>query len=277
MVNSGADIQPEAGYVRIHPAILELLATADLTASEFKCVLYLLRKTYGWGKKEDALSYGQIAEATKLSRRGVINAMQALVDKKVVRVGETKIGRNGCRVYGFNKYFEQWSGVLNGEAQFTISDNGNSEPQDTIKPGNSELQFTIKPEMVNHSSLEMVNRSSPTIDKKEKHATTAVVGVVEQTPEARKYGAFVTMLEQVFAVTISPVHGDFVAEWVNAVTEREWVYALGECKARKGGQFVPKYIASILRRVVAERIPGEPADVVVVVDVAKPEVNAWPI
>jgi len=174
MVNGGADIQPENGFVKIHPAILELLASADMTASEFKCVLFLLRKTYGWGKKEDTLSYGQIAEATGLSRRGVIGSMQSLIDKHVVTAKDTKIGRNGCRTYGFNKYFEQWSGVINGEQPFTISDAKNSEPPCTIAPVNGEQPFTIKPEMVNASSLEMVNASSPTIDKKESSSSGAV-------------------------------------------------------------------------------------------------------
>lgn len=166
MVSGGKDIQTQNGYVQIHPAILELLAAADLTASEFRCVLFVLRKTYGWGKKADTLSYGQIAEATGLSRRGVIGSMQSLIDKKVMTAKDTKIGRNGCRTYGFNKYFEQWLGVLNGEPAFTISDESNSEPPCTITPVNGEQPFTIQPEMVNASSLEMVNASSPTIDKK---------------------------------------------------------------------------------------------------------------
>lgn len=96
------------------------------------------------------------------------------------------------------------------------------------------------------------------------------------SPDAAKYGAFVTMLEQVFAVTISPALGDFVAEWVNAVTEQEWVYALGECKAHRNG-FVPKYVGSILRRVTAERLTPMAPLPAAVVNVKPPEVEAWPI
>jgi phage replication O-like protein O len=176
-VTSGKEIQTENGFVQIHPAILDLLAEADLNASEFKCVLFLLRKTYGWGKKEDTLSYGQIAEATSLSRRGVINSMQSLIDKRVVFARDTKIGRNGCRTYGFNKYFEQWLDVLNGEQSFTIPDDENGEPPCTISPANGEQSFTIKPEMVNNPSLEMVNNPAPTIDKKENNSSSAAAAV----------------------------------------------------------------------------------------------------
>ena len=96
------------------------------------------------------------------------------------------------------------------------------------------------------------------------------------SPDAAKYGAFVTMLEQAFAVSISPTLGDFVAEWVNAVTEQEWVYALGECKAHRNG-FVPKYVSSILRRVTAERLTPMAPLPAAVVNVKPPEVEAWPI
>lgn len=156
----GAKIQTENGFVKIHPKILDLLAAADLTSSEFRCVMFVLRKTYGWGKKEDAISYGQIAEATGLSRRGVINSMKALMEKRVLSASDPKLGRNGCRVYSFNKYFEEWNGVVNGEQSFTISD----EIVKNVSPLNGEECFTINDEMVNGHSLEMVNGRAPTID-----------------------------------------------------------------------------------------------------------------
>ncbi len=167
MVRGGADIQTENGFVKIHPKILELLALADLTVGELKCVLFLLRKTYGWGKKHDTLSYQQIADGTNLSRRGVIGAMQSLIDKNVILVSETKLGRKGCRTYGFNKYYEKWSGVVNGESPFTIYEDTNGEPSCTIQQSNGEQPFTNNGEMVNGGSLEMVNGGSPTIDNKE--------------------------------------------------------------------------------------------------------------
>jgi phage replication O-like protein O len=156
----GAKIQTENGFVKIHPKILDLLAAADLTSSEFRCVMFVLRKTYGWGKKEDAISYRQIAEATGLSRRGVINSMKALMEKRVLSASDPKLGRNGCRVYSFNKYFEEWDGVINGEVTFTIKD----EMVKNVSPLNSEECFTINTEMVNGCSLEMVNGCAPTID-----------------------------------------------------------------------------------------------------------------
>ena len=132
MITGGKDIQPDGSKTGIHYAILELLAAADLTGGEFRCLLFILRKTYGWQKKSDALSYGQIATATGLSRRGVINSIQSLIAKRLLIASDATIGRNGSRVYSFNKYFEQWCPtVVNGEPQFTISSNGNGEPECT--------------------------------------------------------------------------------------------------------------------------------------------------
>lgn len=228
MVGSGADIQTDNGFVKIHPAILELLASADLTASEFKCVLFLLRKTYGWGKKEDTLSYGQIAEGTGLSRRGVIGSMQSLIDKNVVTAKDTKIGRNGCRTYGFNKYFEQWAGVINGEQPFTILPKKNGEQSCTIKPVNSEQPFTIKLEMVNASSLEMVNGRSPTIDKKESSSSAAVFDLWRQNMP----GTFTTIIADDLGDLIDTYGGDTVQQ---AITEA----------VRSNGRSV-RYVARIL-------------------------------
>lgn len=231
MVSGGAEIQTENGYAKIHPAILELLACADLTASEFKCVLFLLRKTYGWKKKEDTLSYGQIAEGTGLSRRGVIGSMQSLIDKHVVTAKDTKIGRNGCRTYGFNKYFEQWSGVINSEQPFTISDETNSEPACTIEPVNSEQPFTIKPEMVNASSLEMVNASSPTIDKKESSSSDGS-------------GAVFALWKKNMPGTLSPIIADDLGDLIDTYGADTVEQAITEA-IRSNGRSV-RYVATIL-------------------------------
>lgn len=182
VVTNGSEIQISNGFVRVHPAILELLAAADLSAGELKCVLFLIRKTYGWGKKEDALSYGQIAVAVHLSRRAVISAVQSLIAKRVITARETKIGRNGSRVYRFNKYFEQWVNVLNGEADFTIYNADNGEAHVTIEPVNSEVNVTISEQMVKQTSLEMVKQTSPTIDNIDTNTSAPSASSADDSP-----------------------------------------------------------------------------------------------
>ena len=107
MPTEGAEIQVENGnYSRIHNAILEAIYGSDFTARELKCLLFLLRKTYGYSKKSDAISYEQFAEATGIARRHVMDTLQGLASRKVVIVEAN--GQNRPQSWTFNKYIEQW-------------------------------------------------------------------------------------------------------------------------------------------------------------------------
>lgn len=267
MVSSGADIQPDKNWAKVHNSILELLASTSFTARELRCLLFLLRMTYGEREKDHAISLSEWEKGTNLKRGHVNKTLQELARRNVITKTET--GPRSKPVWAFNKYFEQWIAstpvgtTFNGTPVGTTpsTDVGTSNGTPVGTKGSTPVQCT----------------TTAYLEREIQKVPEAPPPAVELTQEARKYGAFVTMLEQVFAITISPGYADFIAEWVNAVNEREWVYALGECKARKGGQFLPKYVASILRRVVAERTTIEPADVPVVVNVTKLEADAWPI
>lgn len=77
----------------------ELLA--DLTGAELKCYLYVLRKTKGWNKEEDAISVNQFMKVTGLSNRKVIDACERLVELGLL---EQKIGSNKIKVFSVKDY-----------------------------------------------------------------------------------------------------------------------------------------------------------------------------
>lgn len=77
----------------------ELLA--DLTGAELKCYLYVLRKTKGWNKEEDAISVSQFIKVTGLSNRKVIDACKRLVELGLL---EQKIGSNKIKVFSVKDY-----------------------------------------------------------------------------------------------------------------------------------------------------------------------------
>ncbi|KAA6208114.1 hypothetical protein F1968_11050, partial [Avibacterium paragallinarum] len=52
----------------------------DLTGSELKCYLVIVRKTKGWNKEYDAISISQLMEVTGLSNRAVIDACNRLTE-----------------------------------------------------------------------------------------------------------------------------------------------------------------------------------------------------
>jgi phage replication O-like protein O len=106
---TGEEIQVENGdFARVHNAILEALGRARLTGSEFRCVLYLLRKTYGWGKKEDKISLSQWAEGTGMCRPNIVGILRELERKNVIYRSSDG---SQIPIYGFNKYIEQWQEI----------------------------------------------------------------------------------------------------------------------------------------------------------------------
>ncbi|MCK9577785.1 MAG: replication protein [Clostridia bacterium] len=70
----------------------------DLSDSELRVFLAIIRKTFGWNKDRDRISLTQIQKMTGLSRQGVLNGLygkdknEGLIAKKLVIVYETKAG-----------------------------------------------------------------------------------------------------------------------------------------------------------------------------------------
>lgn len=277
MSTNGADIQIENGeYTRIHNTILEKLIAAKLSTSELKLVLFLLRKTYGWNKKEDTLSYGQIAAAINIDRRNAISTVRSLAAKRVINIADAKLGRNGCQTYSFNKYFEQWTCLTNGDAGITNYDGVNGDAGDTINPVNGDAGITNYGEMVMLASLEMVMPASPTKDSKESGSTSLVLPTTDALT-----AQFITAYRKVWAlVPASEYEVGKLTDWAGRVTLEAWEYALAEC-ADRGRVGNWKYLETILRRVEREGVQtkrnGSAPIAAPVVDIAKPEVKAWQI
>ena len=73
-------------YTKIPNEVMEALARVKLTLYEIRILLYIMRKTFGWGKDEDAISYTQFEDATGISRRHIGRALLSLEDKKIIKI-----------------------------------------------------------------------------------------------------------------------------------------------------------------------------------------------
>jgi phage replication O-like protein O len=71
-------------FTPLHHEVIEGLAKLQLSGSEFRVLLVVWRKTYGFQKKEDHISISQFVNATNLHRTTVCDALRALQDKKVI-------------------------------------------------------------------------------------------------------------------------------------------------------------------------------------------------
>lgn len=105
-----ASPQTENGYTKIANELLEAICkNPDINRGALGPVLYsIIRKTYGYQKKEDAISISQFVEMTGYSRRSVIYALQELEAKNVIFVKRHRGFVNDVNVVGLNKDYSTW-------------------------------------------------------------------------------------------------------------------------------------------------------------------------
>ena len=99
-----ASPQPENGYTQIPNDILDALIRTTLTRHEARLLLFIMRRTYGWHKTSDRISYNQLEEGTGLDRRNISRTISRLVQNGLVVITGTK---HKLR-YAIQKDYEQW-------------------------------------------------------------------------------------------------------------------------------------------------------------------------
>jgi phage replication O-like protein O len=116
-----ANPQTQNGFTRLANEILEAMAKCNCFGfSNGQIIWVILRKTYGWNKKEDRISISQLQEATGLSRRTVIYSLQELEAKKIIFIiRERKGSLNAVNLIKFNKDYETW--VVQNSSPQTIN------------------------------------------------------------------------------------------------------------------------------------------------------------
>lgn len=102
-----ASPQLENGHTRIANELIEAFARLSLSSSETKCIWVIIRKTYGWNKKSDAISLSQFSLYTGIKKHNVCKVLAKLTNRKII------IKRDNSYVtkYSINKNFEQWEGL----------------------------------------------------------------------------------------------------------------------------------------------------------------------
>jgi phage replication O-like protein O len=96
--------QLEDGFTRIANELFEAVIGFGFSQRQLAVLLAVLRKTYGYGKKEDDMSASQIGELCKISRNHVTEAIGQLVKLSVL----TKRHGNYGLILGVNKDYNNW-------------------------------------------------------------------------------------------------------------------------------------------------------------------------
>lgn len=103
------ELQVENGnFTRIVNPLIENLIKVPFKGCELAVALFIIRKTYGYQKKEDEISLSQICKGVDRSRPTVVKALEnlKLVNiAKLVRIGDSKKRSN---IWGINKYSRDW-------------------------------------------------------------------------------------------------------------------------------------------------------------------------
>jgi len=97
--------QVEDGYTRIANELFEAMMRAPLIGAEHRVLMGIIRLTYGYNRKVDAISVSQIMGATGVPRRTVIRAMHNLIRKNII----TSVSRPGQpALVGVQKRYQDW-------------------------------------------------------------------------------------------------------------------------------------------------------------------------
>jgi phage replication O-like protein O len=96
--------QLEDGYLRIANELYDAILRHPFSKREQKIIYAIIRKTYGFGKKEDDLTVTQLAELTGLGRSHASEGLDALVSKNTVLKRD---GRHGY-LLKLNKNYREW-------------------------------------------------------------------------------------------------------------------------------------------------------------------------
>lgn len=100
-----ASPQKENGHIDIANEVAEKLGTLHMSGNEWMIWWVVLRKTWGWKKKEDRISLTQFQKFTGLSRPAVVLALERLVAKNVLVAKPLPLGKE----FSFNKDYETWT------------------------------------------------------------------------------------------------------------------------------------------------------------------------
>ena len=127
--------QIEDGHTKIANELVEAFAKCNFTGHESRLLWVIFRKTYGWNKKTDRISYSQFSEATGIDRRHIGRALVTLKAKNVITI----TGAGYALEYGIQKDYESWkfdtiSGNELTPSQATIIAKDLTPSQDNLTP-----------------------------------------------------------------------------------------------------------------------------------------------
>ncbi len=99
-----ASPQIEDGYTKIANEILEVLARTRIPGEACQVLLTIIRKTYGFNKKEDVIALSQFCVATGAKKPAIVRALYKLLEMNLI----IKKDNGNVPIYSLNKDYSTW-------------------------------------------------------------------------------------------------------------------------------------------------------------------------
>ena len=100
--------QKENGFTPIANELLEKIISSGLNGTELSVIFHVLRKTYGYQKKEDEISLSQFILAIPSSKQTIVTALNNLQLVRILRLVKKGTSKNSSNIWCFNKNYDEW-------------------------------------------------------------------------------------------------------------------------------------------------------------------------
>ncbi|MCX5804304.1 MAG: replication protein [Proteobacteria bacterium] len=101
-----ASPQKENGYTSLSNELFDKLISINISGQELRAAMFVIRKTYGFNKKDDYISLSQFCKAMNIKKIRASQVVNSLQLRKILTVKENINGLT--KMYRFNKDYEQW-------------------------------------------------------------------------------------------------------------------------------------------------------------------------
>ena len=88
-------------FTKIPNKILEALSQTKLTSYEYRVLLFIIRKTYGWNKETDWIALSQFYESTGILKPNISRTLKKLERRNIIIRGDRKH-------IGLQKDYRRW-------------------------------------------------------------------------------------------------------------------------------------------------------------------------
>lgn len=93
-------------FLRISTELFDQLCKIRISGEARQIFDYIIRKTWGYNKKEDQISYSQFEQGTNLPSRSIRRSIQYLINRNMITSRNIAQGKEG--IYSIQKDYSKW-------------------------------------------------------------------------------------------------------------------------------------------------------------------------